>query len=203
MFHQLVNVTAATTATIIPDYGNPAASKRVDVCVYVDPENESKQPPSPRYRAAVEILRGTFPNGVVNFTNFNALDDRFIALSIETKKPGENTEAGKLQLGVWEMARWNFLRRLVGARRHDVLQHLPPFLPSILVDGNAWFLLMTTAEGDKTVLWHRRLIGSTSETRGVYHIVGMLQYMVQWARDVHWPYLRSLVESRAHDDVPL
>lgn len=101
----------STTAAIIPNYGNPKVSEKVDFCVYIEPENESSRP-STEYRATIETLRNMLAENVVSFTDFDPLDDRHVALSIETKKPGESTEAGKLPLGAWEMARWKFLRRL-------------------------------------------------------------------------------------------
>lgn len=44
------------------------------------------------------------PQDILNFTDFAPLDGRFIAISIETKKPSENFEAAQLQLGVWDRA---------------------------------------------------------------------------------------------------
>lgn len=115
--------------------------------------------------------------------------------------------AAQLQLGVWDMARWAFLRRLAelrsdtgtidttGANANDAPEvKLPEFLPGITVKGHDWFLVITTMEGDKTVLWQNVAIGSTSKSRGVYQIVRTLQYLEKWAKDVHWPWLRAIIE---------
>lgn len=48
------------------------------------------------------------PGKKFNYTDYDPLEERPIALSIETKKPSEGFDAAKLQLGVWEMAHWSF-----------------------------------------------------------------------------------------------
>ncbi|XWX01754.1 hypothetical protein V2A60_009783 [Cordyceps javanica] len=48
--------------------------------------------------------------------------------------------------------------------------------------------------GDRTVLWRKRFIGSTTGTRGIYQIVRTLQYLERWVRDVYWPCVRSILE---------
>ncbi|KAM3509101.1 hypothetical protein MY10362_000810 [Beauveria mimosiformis] len=205
-FRQLVNFMGSTTAAVMPEYGNPLASKRVDFCIYIEPENDATL--SSEYRAAAERMRNALPQEVLNFTDFVPLDDRFVALIIETKKPGENMETGQLQLGVWEMARWNFLRRLVaGHSDGDVFEadsdsdmqsaRLPTFLPGIVIQGQDWYMVVTTAEGDRTVLWRKKFIGSTADSRGIYQIVRTLQYLERWARDVYWPCVRSMLEAGA------
>ncbi|KAM3516877.1 hypothetical protein NHJ13051_009502 [Beauveria bassiana] len=201
-FRQLVNFMGATTAAIIPEYGNPTTSKKVDFCIYVEPENDATL--SSEYRAAAERMRNALPQAVLNFTDFAPLDDRFIALSIETKKPSENVETGQLQLGVWEMARWKFLRRLAAGHADDDQgtfaaaatrsAWLPAFLPGIVIQGQEWYMVVTTAEGDRTVLWRKKFIGSTAGTRGIYQIVRTLQYLIRWVRDVYWPCVRSMLE---------
>ncbi|KAM3542188.1 hypothetical protein ARSEF1564_004932 [Beauveria bassiana] len=203
-YSHLVNFVGCTTATIMAEYGNPTLTKRVDFCVCIEPENDASAPDFP---SAAARARAVMPRRIVNFTDFAPLYDCFIALSIETKKPSENFDAARLQLGVWEMARWSFLRALetagrIGAAATDeapgattATSRLPAFLPSIIVQGHEWILLVTTTEGERTVLWQKVIIGSTSSSIGVYQIVRALQYLGRWARDVHWPCLRALVEA--------
>ncbi|ATY61327.1 hypothetical protein A9K55_005860 [Cordyceps militaris] len=187
------------------EYGNPTNSKKVDFCIYLEPENDATL--SSEYRAAAERMRNALPQAVLNFTDFAPLDKRFIALSIETKKPSENVETGQLQLGVWEMARWKFLRRLAAGHADDDegifaaaaaaatrSARLPEFLPGIVTQGQEWYMVVTTAEGDRTVLWRKKFIGSTAGTRGIYQIVRTLQYLGRWVRDVYWPCVRSMLE---------
>ncbi|TQV94145.1 hypothetical protein IF1G_07024 [Cordyceps javanica] len=213
----LVDFMASTTASIIAEYGIPTVSKKVDFCVFIDPIGDRSLPPT--FQAGVEHARAALPLGIVSFTDFAPLYDRFVALSIETKKPSENLEAAELQLGVWDMARWSLLRRLVELRllsattttttdqdvdeaaasldKETVQAQLPEFLPGIIVQGHDWLLVVTTIEGEKTVLWQKLMIGSTATARGVYQIVRTLQLLETWTREMHWPWLRGVVEGIA------
>ncbi|KAM0742682.1 hypothetical protein ACQRIT_002859 [Beauveria bassiana] len=206
-FENLVDFMGCTTASIMREYGTATLAKKVDFCVYVEPGNDPSI--SAAFQTAASFVRSVMPQKVLGFTDFAPLDDRFIALSIETKKPSENFKAAELQLGVWDMARWAFLRRLAELRsgppdttgadanddRPDV--KLPEFLPGIIVQGHDWYLVITTMEEGKTVLWQKVTIGSTSTPRGVYQIVRTLQYLEKWAKDVHWPWLREMIEGIA------
>lgn len=107
----------------MPDYqhGAPGTSKKVDFVIHVNPNNETPpKHPSPA-AAAIERLVHQLPGRVFNFTDFEPVQDRPIALSIETKKPTEGFDVAKLQLGVWQAAHWSFLKALVGLQQsyHD------------------------------------------------------------------------------------
>lgn len=105
----------STHASILPDYGNPSATKKVDFCIYVNPSNESRASAviNPPAVLAIDRLCHELPCNVFNFTEFVPLERQPIALSIETKKPGEGWEGARLQLGVWQMAHWCFLSYLI------------------------------------------------------------------------------------------
>ncbi|KAL6399558.1 hypothetical protein AUP68_18108 [Ilyonectria robusta] len=92
----------STHASILPDYGNPSATKKVDFCIYVNPSNESRASAviKPSAVLAIDQLCHELPCNVFNFTEFVPLERQPIALSIETKKPGEGWEGARLQLGV-------------------------------------------------------------------------------------------------------
>lgn len=209
----LVNSMGSSTASIIHEYHRSASRpKRVDFCIYLEPSND------PSYAEAesdLDRLSDTLLCGVINHTDFYPLRNRPIALSIETKKPGESWEKAKLQLGVWEAARWAFLRHLLGtyttqaAQTQAVTEHqdqlnntpapqahlsgLPEFLPGIIIQGHDWNLVITTQEGERTILWQRILMGSTLNTKGVYQIICCIQLLRQWAQDTFWPWLRGLI----------
>ncbi|KAM3518007.1 hypothetical protein NHJ13051_008517 [Beauveria bassiana] len=204
-YKQLVNFTGATTAAIMPEYGHHTASKKVDFCVYAEPKNDATL--TDTYWLAADRMRKALPEEVLNFTDFEGLDGRFIGLSIETKKPSEGLELSQLQLGVWEMARWRFLRRLAAGfddENEDIFSaaetraaraaRLPAFLPGLIVQGDAWYFVATTAEGNRTVLWQKLFIGSSANTRGIYQIVRILQYLGKWVSDVYWPCVRRMLE---------
>lgn len=112
---QMKLILTSIHASILPDYGSPSTSKRVDFCVYVSSSNEPRAssvsiPPAV---PSIERLCRELPGQVFNFTDFAPLERRPIALSIEAKKPGEGWEGARLQLGVWQMAHWGFLMCLI------------------------------------------------------------------------------------------
>ncbi|EGX87890.1 hypothetical protein CCM_09513 [Cordyceps militaris CM01] len=205
-FENLIDFMGCTTASIIREYGNSTPFNKVDFCIYVEPENDPSI--SPAFQIAASFVRRIMPQEVLGFTDFPPLDGRFITLSIATMKPSDHFDAAELQLAIWDMARWAFLRRLAelrsgppnatGADANDRPEvKLPEFLPGIIVQGHDWYLVITTMEGDKTVLWEHVAIGSTRKPRGVYQIVRTLQYLEKWAREVHWPWLREMVKGIA------
>jgi hypothetical protein len=201
----LVNFVATTTAPIIFEYhASVPPTKKADFCVYIEPRNDN----SDTGASIIAALRDTLPCAVFNHTNHYPLRDRPIALSIETKKTGEDWENARLQLGVWEAARWNFLRHLLSlvqqpnqvetgvghdsTSQADSLQ-LPEFLPGIIIQGHDWHLVITSAEGKKTVLWQKVTIGSTTSSKGIYQIISTLQLLRKWALDFYWPWLKQVL----------
>ncbi|KAK7407895.1 hypothetical protein QQX98_009954 [Neonectria punicea] len=131
---------------------DPPRTKNVDFCIYFEP---SKDASYPEVESDLDRLSKTLRCGAINQTDFYPLRNRPIALSIETKKPGESWEKAKLQLGVWESARWAFLRHLFSKYQDQVAQAeaatghqgnapapssslsgLPEFLPGIIVQGH-------------------------------------------------------------------
>ncbi|EXK76784.1 hypothetical protein FOQG_18478 [Fusarium oxysporum f. sp. raphani 54005] len=177
---------------------------RVDFCIYIDPK---KDPSYGEAESDLDVLSKILLCGVINHTDFFPLRNRPIALSIETKKPGDAWDKAKLQLGTWDAARWAFLRHLVEtykaqkARIRDQnpcpmpmdITKLPDFLPGIIIQGHDWNLVITTQQAGRTMLWQRVLMGSTQSTKGVYQIICCLQLLRQWAEDSFWPWLRNLL----------
>lgn len=150
-------------------------------------------------------FRDTLPDGILNFTDFVPLEKKPIAFSIGTVKPSEGFDSAKLQLGIWQMAHWSFLRCLAerltaeaqaetegGEKAHGSTK-LPPFIPGIIIQGHEWYLNFTTLEGEQTLFWQKVAVGSTSSARGVYQIVHILQALRQWVKDEYWPWLRDVI----------
>jgi hypothetical protein len=73
------------------------------------------------------------------------------------------------------------------------LSELPEFLPGIIIQGHDWNLVITTQEKEKTILWQKIPMGSTSNTKGVYQITCCLQLLRQWAQDTVWPWLKEII----------
>jgi hypothetical protein len=59
------------------------------------------------------------PGNMFNFTSFVPLQDRPIALSIETTRLTEGFDVAKLQLGVWQAAHWALLNTLIHTQQEN------------------------------------------------------------------------------------
>ncbi|EHA58138.1 hypothetical protein MGG_16483 [Pyricularia oryzae 70-15] len=57
----------------------------------------------------IETLRRRTPGTSINYTDFGPLNKWPIAISVETKRPGESGEKAELQVGVWQAAQWRLL----------------------------------------------------------------------------------------------
>ncbi|CAH0035991.1 unnamed protein product [Clonostachys rhizophaga] len=205
-YTHLINYQPCSSASIIPDYHQPAVKgRKVDFAIYIDPTNDPHRAPT---NEAITDLRRKLPKGALNHTDYHPLRCRPVAFSIETKRTGENWEVAKLQLGTWLSAQWQFLQRLVELRQkgavskrgdgdagHGVAVHqLPPFLLGIIIQGHDWYLVLSTREKNQTIVWEKASIGSTADALGVYKITYMLQLLRRWAQDTYWPWLRGVMD---------
>ncbi|KAJ0163515.1 hypothetical protein CTA2_2863 [Colletotrichum tanaceti] len=198
-FKHLVNFMPCTTATVIKEYlPLQSVSKKVDFCVFVDPTD-------PHDRSVCLAASGRLPYEVINHTRYFALRQRPVALSIETKKTGEGWDAAALQLGVWQAAHWELLRRLVDISGGDdasaLLQQKFEFLPAVIIQGHDWNLVVTTIRGGQTHLWSKIAIGTTNSIMGIYQIVHTLQVLRRWAAETYWPAFRELLLPWQNDAV--
>lgn len=116
--------------------------KMVDYTLSIDPEHD----PDPRVLPAIETFRRQSVFGGVNHTDCDNLRHRPLAVSIETKRGGENEAKAQVQMGVWHAAQWNFLASHVGDRISTL-----EYLPGLHVIGRTWTLVATTYVGGKTV----------------------------------------------------
>ncbi|KAH6871425.1 hypothetical protein B0T10DRAFT_533563 [Thelonectria olida] len=210
---QLVSFTSCVHASIISDYGTRSTAKKVDFCIYINPSND-RTPSSAPTVPAIKRLIHQLPRKAFNPTDFVPLEERPIALSIETKRPAEGFDGAKLQLGVWQMAHWSFLRHLMdmqssseSARSQELEQEpslaegegsgrrlqYPEFLPGIIIQGHNWHLVITTFNGSQTTFWQKVPIGSTDDTKGIYKLVHSLQVLRNWVDKSYWPWLRGLI----------
>ncbi|KAF7547120.1 hypothetical protein G7046_g9106 [Stylonectria norvegica] len=182
---QLVGFAQCTTAKIVKEYF-PTERKMIDFCIYVDPKSSDADVGSETAFQAVETLCRVLPCGTINHTDFFALRNRPIAISIETKRKSGQQESAELQIGTWHTAQWKLLAQLV-SRSGGSLDELP-FLPGIIINGNDWVFVATTREGTKTVLWLEKMFGMTSSVQGVYRLFWGLQRLALWAEEVYWPW---------------
>ncbi|KPM39251.1 hypothetical protein AK830_g7300 [Neonectria ditissima] len=205
-FSNLINYMTCPTASVVREYLPPfCAPKKIDFCIYIDPANDETIS-SAEMKSSVAATKSRRPGATVNHTNYVPLSDRPIALSIETKKPGEAWEAALLQLGVWKAAHWNSLEHLCEGQEQDQQEQeqqqdnpdsprLPfvDFIPGIVIQGHDWLLVLSLREDEKTVLYSKINMGATNSLMGIYKIMHSLQVIRQWATDTYWPCVRQAI----------
>ncbi|KAH8747041.1 hypothetical protein F5883DRAFT_694592, partial [Diaporthe sp. PMI_573] len=181
----LVDFVTCPTASLGARY-MPAISpsKKIDFCIYIEP---SLDPLASSVEPAIETLRQSLPNNTINHTDYYPLRKRPIALSLETKKTGEGWADATLQMGVWQSAHWD--QQL----QKQPTTTLPDFLPAVIVQGHDWYLVITTQEEKRTVLWTKLFMGTTSSVLGIYQVAYALQLLRNWASRTYWPFLRQVV----------
>ncbi|KAF4461297.1 hypothetical protein FALBO_11912 [Fusarium albosuccineum] len=161
--------------------------KKVDFCFYVDLSPDTYE----EIGHDINRLRRSPVDTTFNHTDSWYFSDNPLALSI-------NTDGKRLDLGISEATRWKCLKDfLKGVKAHGAEElelSLPEFLPAILVDGEDWYVVITTHERKKTTVWHQIKIGSTSSVQGIYQIIAVLQLLRQWVEDIFWPWLKDVLE---------
>ncbi|KZL82761.1 hypothetical protein CI238_13189, partial [Colletotrichum incanum] len=205
-FHQL-GFCICTGVQIHPNYTRRAKAshhnKKVDFCVFVNEHSPELT------RAAL-----TSPFQSVNQTDYPALLERPIALSIETKVTGQDWAEAVNQISVWLLAQWDALDDLVLRTRPRAGVASPDvdsgnandpklsaaaaaglvFLPGIVVQGHDWyFVAMTRSAAGKSQLYSRILCGSTQKTEGVYQVVAVLQLLGRYIQNEYWPWFKQTI----------
>ncbi|KAK5108704.1 hypothetical protein LTR85_004262 [Meristemomyces frigidus] len=174
------NITPADISpkTLLPSLttGEPLESKRVDFAITLRPSDRMKE----GFRV-LEPLRGTIYKSW-NQSTLHTIADSPLAVSIETKKAGENREKAEYQLSIWVHAQFKRLRILLQGSGRPEGTALPA-LPLIIVQGAQWEFFVATqdAQGD-TVVWEHGSFGMADTRLGVYQIVAVLQYLIYWAQ---------------------
>jgi len=89
--------------------------KMIDFGIFFDPGAMS----DPEAVNAINRVCTNLPELAINHTPLEALMEKPLWLCVETKKPGKGFETGKLQIGAWLAAHWNFLESLIAAQSPD------------------------------------------------------------------------------------
>lgn len=132
-------VIPCTTASILEAYRvDTRSSKMVDYTIAIQPNSMSAQ-------SAVDRARRSSRTGSINHTDFVALVQRPIVLSIEVKRI-DGHEKSKLQLGVWLAAQWRKVDEL--SRENNK----PEFLLAIIISGHDWSLAASSREENQRVV---------------------------------------------------
>lgn len=83
-------------ASLLPDYTNSSASKKVDFGIYIEPRNDLERSAQELVQDTISCCRKDLPGTVFNSTNATSLAHYPIAFSIETKKPIARFDGAKL-----------------------------------------------------------------------------------------------------------
>ncbi|TLS20442.1 uncharacterized protein PpBr36_11277 [Pyricularia pennisetigena] len=120
-----------TTARITPEIlpRSSSSGKKVDYCFIINGASAFDQPAMEAANRAgtwktpaqiIEKLRRRTPGTSINHTDFGPLNKWPIALSVETKRPGESGEKAELQVGVWQAAQWRLLEWQRQEQKHKL-----------------------------------------------------------------------------------
>ncbi|KAI1130571.1 hypothetical protein F5Y10DRAFT_276075 [Nemania abortiva] len=207
-YHHL-DAMSCTTARLHQDF-KPASSliKMIDICVYA-PTNQDAD-----LSAKIVQFSRITPTCTVNHTDFFPISTRPLLLSIATTKPGIRWEMAQLQMGIWHVAQWAFIRWAVAQKlvrdriqvgietqpqiRQDdldvkvlaVLSKLE-FIPGVIIQDHRWYLVLSTYEDGKTKLWVDCRFGTTGTCLGTYSTIAGIRQLMAWARDVYMPWFKT------------
>ncbi|RMJ03461.1 hypothetical protein BHE90_004901 [Fusarium euwallaceae] len=178
----LIDYRYCTSAQIIHAFKpKNAPSKMVDFCIIIRPGDDSDE------QEMIEELCYRRPGQTINHTNWGNLCKNPVAMSIETKRHGENWDTAVLQLGTWHSAQW---RSLDWDRRERVSID---FLPGIIIQGHDWLFVATIMRKNRAIMYHSISIGDTKTVLGIYKLVISLQYLQRWVEKTYWPKFRAEV----------
>lgn len=127
----------------------------------------------------------------INHTSYQALRDRPIGVSIETKTPEGSDQQAKAQLSVWSTSHLKRLRTLaVMVGTNEVLDLT---LPVVTVYGSEWNLYFIRDCDDKVELIEAISIGNTKSLVGCYKVVAFIRELANWTIQVYEPWLRRKI----------
>lgn len=132
----------------------------------------------------------------LNQSMYEPLQWKPIAITIETKRPGEGWEEAVVQLKTWTAAQIAKLQKLlVQAGNPEGIASMPA-LPLCIVQGARWTFLSMEPSGTSAALWQGLDIGHIDDKRGVHQVVTGIQYMLEWAELTYRPWFEREIVSR-------
>ncbi|CAG9952013.1 unnamed protein product [Clonostachys rosea f. rosea IK726] len=160
-----------------------APSKMVDYCLSI-------QPCESRHREVIDHIRASRPGCSINHSDQGAqMMKHPIAISIETKRHGEQYDTALLQIATWHSAQWRSLRW--GGRDISNIE----FLAGLIVQGHDWqFVATAPGDGENGLVRVFRPgihIGDTRSEEAIYKLLVSLQRLAAWAEDVFWPAFKA------------
>lgn len=187
-----------TKATIHKDYqprrssGQILGSKMVDFSITL---NDKKIKDAVIKRLSSTVRNNTF----INHTAYSPLQFRPIAISIETKPPDGSSREATAQLSVWTASYMARLRELSGTSR-TAAKGVGITLPTLLVRGRQWSLILVMDGVEEISLIDVGLIGDTSTMLGCYRIVAVLRWLAHWSLTIFQAWILENALSIAGDE---
>ncbi|KPM42298.1 hypothetical protein AK830_g4250 [Neonectria ditissima] len=173
----------STSAQIVQAFKpKNAPSRNVDFCIMIRPQEASPE------HEAIETLCRCRHGQTINHTDWGNLCKDPIAISIETKRQGENWDNAFLQMGTWQSAKW---RSLHSGRERKLLLSSIEFMPGIIIQRHSWLFVATTLRSQKATLHHHVAIGDTGTELTIYKLVMSLQYLQRWVEESYWPGVQN------------
>ncbi|GKU14522.1 unnamed protein product [Fusarium langsethiae] len=174
------------TSTQISTMFKPTKSKSklVDFCIYMQPGRDSPE------QAAIDNMRyRDRPSRSINHVDSGLLNKHPIAISIETKREGEDYTNAINQMATWHSAQ---LRSLcyVSPGITRTLSHIE-LLPGIIVQGHDWNFVATIQRDGKAFTFHKLPIGTTRTRQGIFKVLLALQYLKHWIQTKYWSAFKT------------
>ncbi|KAH7019698.1 hypothetical protein EDB80DRAFT_820232 [Ilyonectria destructans] len=157
------------------------SAKMVDSCIYADLCDDEN------WRQGLQTLSRKTHTVSVNHTDFAPLQLRpiwsflrsAVSLAVQSRSsPTESTPDPSSSDQTEHAAQVDAALSRLG------------FIPGIIVQGHRWLFVLSTLEGQKTILWTERQFGSTQSILETYQIVAGLRELGAWARDVYLPWFQ-------------
>ncbi|KAL7928852.1 hypothetical protein V8C35DRAFT_316939 [Trichoderma chlorosporum] len=202
------NAIICTTARPHREFKPPLSSaKMINMCIYAALDLDTD------LVTAMKAFSSTALTKSVNHTDYFPLQLRPIVISVETKQTGGGgIEKAQLQMGVWLASHWASLywgvrQKLLNQRlaqgldaptddfRAETLQTLSKlgFIPGIFVNGNQWYLIISTYNEGKTIVWSDWMFGDTKSLRKIYAVIAGIRKLTAWGRDNYLPWFNEHV----------
>nr|OQO32490.1 hypothetical protein B0A51_00899 [Rachicladosporium sp. CCFEE 5018] len=139
----------------------------------------------------------------LNQTDYGPVKYNPLAISIETKLPGEGGLEARAQVSTWAEAQVRQLRILLQQAEHPRWQDLPiPPLPLLFVQGSDWTFWCFEDHVVNGLLYEQGIeFGRTTSVLGTYKVVAGLQILMGWAKEVWWPWIEEHILRRLVGDV--
>ncbi|USW59736.1 hypothetical protein Slin15195_G130550 [Septoria linicola] len=139
----------------------------------------------------------------LNQSDYGPVKYNPIAISIETKLPGEGGLDARAQVSTWAEAQIRRLRILLQQAGHPQWQDLPiPPLPLLFVQGSDWTFWCFEDYVGNGLLYEQGIeFGRTTSVLGTYKVIAGLQILMSWTTEVWWPWIEEHILKRLVGDV--